>query len=99
MEALADVVNGKARYIGFSEWTPKQIEAGLEAAVYTASRSFPPSRSTRCSGALRRTRSSPLCANHGIAQIVWSPLAEGVLTGKYEPGRPPPPTRERRATR
>src|ERR671935_2998353 len=33
----------------------------------------------------------PLCAAHGISQIVWSPLAQGVLTGKYEPGRPPPP--------
>ena len=32
----------------------------------------------------------PLCAEHGISQIVWSPLAQGVLSGKYEPGNPPP---------
>ena len=32
----------------------------------------------------------PFCAENGISQIVWSPLAQGVLTGKYKPGEPPP---------
>jgi aryl-alcohol dehydrogenase-like predicted oxidoreductase len=89
MEALtAAVESGKARYIGFSEWTAEQIRAGLEVA-----------------GAAKLVSSQPqynmiwrapeaevfeLCAEHGISQIVWSPLAQGVLTGKYEPGRPPP---------
>ena len=90
MEALADVVKaGKARYIGFSEWTPEQIKAGLEAAVdgVTFVSSQP-----QYSMLWRAPEDEvfPLCANRGIAQIVWSPLAEGVLTGKYEPGRPPP---------
>ena len=56
----------------------------------TASPSSPPSRSTRCSGVRPRTRCSRSAPSHGISQIVWSPLAEGVLSGKYEPGRPPP---------
>ena len=41
----------------------------------------------------------PLCAANGISQIVWSPLAQGVLTGKYKPGEPLPGDRARRATR
>ena len=90
MEALADVVKaGKARYIGFSEWTPEQIEAGIEAAVdgVTFVSSQP-----QYSMLWRAPEDEvfPLCDANGISQIVWSPLAEGVLTGKYEPGRPPP---------
>ena len=66
MEALTEVVEaGKARYLGFSEWSPEQILAAPEAEVF------------------------PLCAEHGISQIVWSPLGQGVLTGKYAPGEPP----------
>ena len=41
----------------------------------------------------------PLCAEHDISHVVWSPLAEGVLTGKYKPGEPPPGTRARPARR
>lgn len=90
MEALADVVKaGKARYIGFSEWTPEQIEAGLEAAVdgVTFVSSQP-----QYSMLWRAPEEEvfPLCESHGISQIVWSPLAEGVLSGKYEPGQEPP---------
>ena len=91
MEALADVVKaGKARHIGFSEWTPGQIEAGLEAAVDDVT--FVSSQ-PQYSMLWRAPEAEvfPLCAEHGISQIVWSPLAEGVLSGKYEPGRPPPP--------
>jgi aryl-alcohol dehydrogenase-like predicted oxidoreductase len=90
MEALAEVVKaGKARYIGFSEWMPEQIVAGLEAAVggVTFVSSQP-----QYSMLWRASEDEvfPLSAANGISQIVWSPLAEGVLTGKYEPGSPPP---------
>lgn len=89
MEALTAVVeSGKARHIGFSEWTPEQIRAGLDVE-----------------GAAKFVSSQPqynmiwrapedevfgLCADNGISQIVWSPLAQGVLTGKYRPGEAPP---------
>ena len=90
MEALADVVKaGKARWIGFSEWTPEQIEAGLDAAVDGVTFvSSQPQYSMLWQAP--EDEVFPLCANRGISQIVWSPLAEGVLSGKYEPGRPPP---------
>jgi aryl-alcohol dehydrogenase-like predicted oxidoreductase len=90
MEALTEVVKlGKARYIGFSEWTPEQIQAGLDVP-----------------GAVKFVSSQPqyniiwrapeaevfdLCRENGISQIVWSPLGQGVLTGKYKRGEAPPP--------
>ena len=89
MEALADVVRaGKARHIGFSEWTPDQIQAGLDAAGDATFVSSQPQYSM-----LWRAPEDevfPLCAANGISQVVWSPLAEGVLTGKYAPGVDPP---------
>ncbi|MDQ3879185.1 MAG: aldo/keto reductase family protein [Actinomycetota bacterium] len=89
MQALTEVVEaGKARYIGFSEWTPEQIRSSFEIADTTDFVSSQPQYSM-----LWRTPEKevfPLCAELGIGQIVWSPLAQGVLTGKYEPGRPPP---------
>jgi len=89
MEALTEVVEaGKARYIGFSEWTPEQIRAGLEVPGAAKFVSSQPQYNMiwRCPEA----EVFGLCAEHGISQIVWSPLAQGVLTGKYEPGKPPP---------
>jgi aryl-alcohol dehydrogenase-like predicted oxidoreductase len=91
MEALTEVVRqGKVRYLGFSEWTPEQIQAALDLS--------PPCEKFVSSqpqySILWRVPDRevfPLCAENGISQIVWSPLAQGVLTGKYEPGRPPPP--------
>jgi len=85
MQALTDVVKaGKARYIGFSEWSPKQIEdafgvAGTEHFV---------SSQPQYSLLWRRPEDKviPLCAARGVSQIVWSPLAQGVLSGKYLPG-------------
>jgi aryl-alcohol dehydrogenase-like predicted oxidoreductase len=90
MEALGEVVrSGKARYIGFSEWTPEQIRAGMEAAPEGIK--FVSSQ-PQYSMLWRAPEEEVfgLCADNGISQIVWSPLAEGVLTGKYEPGNPPP---------
>jgi aryl-alcohol dehydrogenase-like predicted oxidoreductase len=89
MEALSEVVRaGKARYIGFSEWSPDQIEAafaipGVERFV---------SSQPQYSMLHRRPEEKimPLCAANGVSQIVWSPLAQGVLSGKYEPGAKPP---------
>ena len=90
MEALSEVVRaGKARYIGFSEWSPDQIEAALRrfAGVERFVSSQP-----QYSLLYRRPEKKviPLCAANGVSQIVWSPLAQGVLTGKYAPGAPPP---------
>ncbi len=89
IEALQQVVSeGKARYLGFSEWTPEQIQAAIEIAGAELFVSSQPQYSM-----LWRAPEAelfPLCAANGISQIVWSPLAQGVLTGKYAPGQPPP---------
>jgi len=89
MEALTAVVrSGKARYIGFSEWTPGQIKAGLEI---TGTEKFVSSQ-PQYNMIWRSPESAvfPLCTDNGISQIVWSPLAQGVLSGKYKPGQQPP---------
>jgi len=90
MEALGEVVAaGKVRWIGFSEWLPDQIEAGIEAATNAAFVSSQPQYSMLWQAPEEEI--FPLCAANGISQIVWSPLAEGVLTGKYRAGQAPPP--------
>ncbi len=89
MEALTSVVRqGKARYLGFSEWTAEQISAAL---AITGVEKFVSSQ-PQYSMLWRKPEAEvfPLCAANGIGQIVWSPLAQGVLTGKYVPGQPPP---------
>ena len=89
MEALSDVVRqGKARYIGFSEWTAEQIRAAMEMPGVEKFVSSQPQYSMLW----RRPEADviPYCAANGIGQIVWSPLAQGVLTGKYLPGQQPP---------
>jgi aryl-alcohol dehydrogenase-like predicted oxidoreductase len=90
MEALTEVVDaGKARYIGFCEWTAGQIRAALDLVPGVAKFvSSQPQYSL-----LWRVPESevfPVCEANGIGQIVWSPLAQGVLTGKYRPGERPP---------
>jgi aryl-alcohol dehydrogenase-like predicted oxidoreductase len=89
MEALTEVVHaGKARYLGFSEWPPEQIQASLGLPGVERFVSSQPQYSLLWRGPERDV--IPLCAANGISQIVWSPLAQGVLTGKYMPGAPPP---------
>ena len=95
MEALTEVVRaGKARYIGFSEWRPDQIRAALALPGVEKFVSSQPQYSLLWRAPEREV--FPLSAANGISQIVWSPLAQGVLTGKYRPGEAPP--EESRAT-
>jgi 1-deoxyxylulose-5-phosphate synthase len=89
MEALSAVVrSGKARAIGFSEWSPQNIADALAVPGTVKFVSSQPQYSLLW----RRPEAKviPLCAANGISQIVWSPLAQGVLSGKYKPGAPPP---------
>lgn len=83
----AAVRQGKTRYIGFSEWSPEQIRAALALPGERFVSSQP-----QYSLLWRAPEAEvfPLGAREGIGQIVWSPLAQGILTGKYVPGRPPP---------
>lgn len=89
MAALTEVVEqGKARYIGFSEWSAEQIQASLDLPEVERFVSSQPQYSM-----LWRTPEEaviPVCAANGIGQVVWSPLGQGVLTGKYPPGQDPP---------
>ena len=85
MQALGDVVRqGKARYIGFSEWSPHQIEGAVAVAGSERFVSSQPQYSLLWRSPEREVM--PLCAARGISQIVWSPLGQGVLSGKYLPG-------------
>jgi aryl-alcohol dehydrogenase-like predicted oxidoreductase len=92
MAALTEVVNsGKARYIGFSEWSAPQIQASLDLSREKGYAKFVSSQPQY--SMLHRAPERdvfPLCQANGISQIVWSPLAQGALTGKYKPGTPPP---------
>ncbi len=89
MGALTELVRqGKTRYIGFSEWTAEQIRAALELPGVERFVSSQPQYSMLWPEPEKDV--FPLCAEEGIGHIVWSPLAQGVLTGKYRPGSPPP---------
>jgi aryl-alcohol dehydrogenase-like predicted oxidoreductase len=89
MQALTEVVEaGKARWIGFSEWPVDRVREALEMPGVAKFVSSQPQYS-----ALWRAPEAeliPLCERSGISQIVWSPLAQGVLTGKYRAGEAPP---------
>jgi 1-deoxyxylulose-5-phosphate synthase len=89
MAALTEVVKaGKARHIGFSEWPVDKIEASLALPNTERWVSSQPQYSILWRGP--EAEVIPLCVQEDISQIVWSPLAQGVLTGKYRPGEPPP---------
>ncbi len=88
MAALdAAVRQGKTRWLGFSEWTPDQVRAALALPFARFVSSQP-----QYSLLWREPEAElfPLCAAEGIGQIVWSPLRQGILSGKYRPGAPPP---------
>jgi aryl-alcohol dehydrogenase-like predicted oxidoreductase len=86
------VKSGKVRAIGFSEWTADQIDAAAAIAgnhnLISLSSSQP-----QYSMLWRKPESAVFaaCARHSIGNLAFSPLAHGVLTGKYKPGQPPPP--------
>jgi aryl-alcohol dehydrogenase-like predicted oxidoreductase len=89
MSALSDAVrSGKVRYLGFSEWPADRIRAAVAMAGVEKFVSSQPQYSLLW----RKPEEDviPVCAANGISQIVWSPLAQGVLTGKYRPGSRPP---------
>ncbi len=92
VRAMDDLIKqGKILYWGFSQWTPEQVQACLELCHdegFYAPRSSQPQYN-----AIQRAWEAelfPLCHRHGIGQVCYSPLAEGVLTGKYRPNEPPP---------
>ena len=97
MEALTRAVDtGKTRYLGFSEWPAERIQAALDltgpsTSLGTGVAKFVSSQ-PQYSLLWREPEDEviPLCAANGISQIVWSPLGQGVLSGKYDPDRPPP---------
>jgi aryl-alcohol dehydrogenase-like predicted oxidoreductase len=86
------VKSGKVRAIGFSEWTAKQIEAAAEICSKTGLTAFCSSQ-PQYSLLWRKPEDAVFatCARHEIGNLAFSPLAHGVLTGKYAPGQPPPP--------
>ena len=89
MAALTEVVRqGKVRYLGFSEWPPDRIQAALDLPDVEKFVSSQPQYSILWREPEREV--FPLCTANGISQIVWSPLAQGALTGKYKPGESPP---------
>jgi len=92
LRAFDDLVRqGKVHYIGVSEWTADQIADALRMADEMG---FDRIVSNQPQYSLLwrviEAEVEPLCRREGIGQIVWSPLAQGVLTGKYRPGQPPP---------
>jgi aryl-alcohol dehydrogenase-like predicted oxidoreductase len=91
MEAFADVVrSGKAHYIGVSEWTADQLRAGHTLAHELRIPFVSNQPQYSMIWRVIEAEVIPTSDELGIGQIVWSPMAQGVLTGKYLPGQPPP---------
>jgi aryl-alcohol dehydrogenase-like predicted oxidoreductase len=91
MQAFADVVRmGKALYIGVSEWSAQQIQQGHDLAEDLGIHLI--SNQPQYSMLWRVIESDviPVCVSLGMSQIVFSPIAQGILTGKYRPGEQPP---------
>lgn len=95
VRAYEDLIRqGKVLYWGTSEWSAEQIASALAAADRHGA--YRPTSNQPQYSLLRRgieKKVLPLCAREGIGQVVWSPLAQGVLTGKYRPGARPEGTR------
>ena len=92
LRAFDDLVRaGKVHYIGVSEWRAEEIRAALEIAEQMGLDRIV-SNQPQYSMLWRVIEAEvvPLCEEAGIGQVVWSPMAQGVLTGKYQPGEPPP---------
>jgi aryl-alcohol dehydrogenase-like predicted oxidoreductase len=92
MEAFADVVrSGKALYIGVSEWTADEIRRGHELARELRIPFVSNQPQYNMIWRVIETEVVPTSKELGVGQIVWSPIGQGVLTGKYLPGQAPPP--------
>ena len=91
MQAFADVVRqGKAHYIGVSEWTADQIRAGHELATELGIQLISSQPQYSMLWRVIEDEVVPTSRELGVSQIVWSPIAQGVLSGKYQPGQAPP---------
>jgi aryl-alcohol dehydrogenase-like predicted oxidoreductase len=91
MQAFADAVRaGKALYIGVSEWTADQIRAGHELAQQLGVDLVSNQPQYSMLWRVIEGEIVPASAELGVSQVVFSPIAQGVLTGKYKPGQPPP---------
>jgi aryl-alcohol dehydrogenase-like predicted oxidoreductase len=91
MQAFADIVRqGKALYIGVSEWTADQIRDGHKLAQSMGVQLISSQPQYSMLWRVIEAEIVPTCRELGISQIVWSPIAQGVLTGKYQPGQPLP---------
>ncbi|MDQ4503525.1 aldo/keto reductase family protein [Sinomonas sp. ASV322] len=91
MQAFADIVRaGKAIYIGVSEWTPEEIRQGAALAKELGIRLISNQPQYNMLWRVIEPEVVPLSEELGLGQIVWSPIAQGVLTGKYAPGATAP---------
>ncbi|MEY2848987.1 MAG: hypothetical protein RI885_1652 [Actinomycetota bacterium] len=91
MQAFADVVrHGKALYIGVSEWTADQLRAGHELATGLGIQLISNQPQYSMLWRVIEAEVEPVSRELGVSQIVWSPIAQGVLSGKYLPGQPLP---------
>ena len=91
MQAMADIVRqGKALYIGVSEWRAEQIEAGAKLAKELGFQLISNQPQYSMLWRVIEAEVIPTSQKYGVSQIVWSPMAQGVLTGKYLPGQPFP---------
>ena len=91
MQAFADVVRqGKALYIGVSEWTADQIRDGVRLSKELGVQLISSQPQYSMLWRVIEDEVVPTSAELGVSQIVWSPVAQGVLTGKYKPGQQPP---------
>ena len=91
MQAFADIVRaGKALYIGVSEWTAEQIRTGQELATQMGFRLVSNQPQYSALWRVIEDKVVPTSQELGLGQIVWSPMAQGVLSGKYLPGQEPP---------
>ncbi|GAB2878390.1 aldo/keto reductase family protein [Nocardioides pacificus] len=91
MQAFADVVrSGKALYIGVSEWTADQIRQGAALARELGFQLISSQPQYSMLWRVIEDEVVPASRELGLSQIVWSPIAQGVLSGKYQPGQAPP---------
>ncbi|MCW2523473.1 MAG: aldo/keto reductase [Frankiales bacterium] len=91
MQAFADIVRaGKVLYVGVSEWTADQIRAGHALAAELGFQLISSQPQYSMLWRVIEPEVVPTCRELGVGQIVWSPIAQGVLSGKYLPGQPPP---------